>query len=81
MTAEELKKGNDLVRQIEIAKEILAKITKYENVEAYGQFVLNDYYRIDIPVETAKEIAMFIKIKTSAKLEQLKKEFEQLGKE
>lgn len=81
MTEETLKKGIALSQQIYEMEQILSKIIKYESNESTGQFVLDDYYHINIPEETAKKAAMLIKIEISTQLQQLKKEFEQLGKE
>lgn len=81
MTEQTLKKGMELNEKIREAEKTLNKIVSYEEEEQTGQFVLDNCYRISVPIETAKKIAMLIKIETTTQLEQLKKEFEQLGKE
>lgn len=81
MTEQTLKKGMELNEKIREAEKALNKIVSYEEEESTGHFVLDDCYRINISKETAKKVAMLIKIETTTQLEQLKKEFEQLGKE
>ena len=81
MTEQTLMKGVELNRKIYEAEQVLKKIINNESEESTGSFVLDDCYRINISAETAKKVAMLIKIETTTQLEQLKKEFEQLGKE
>ena len=80
MTAELLKRGNELRKEISDLEYTLETVRNYKDRKIDSSFNVGSVYRVAIPKEVTSKVEMLVEIEIASILAQKKKEFNELGK-